>query len=89
MDICSQGRPGGGGGYAWIFAGQKTLTWWKRRGKCIGCEKKLSKLGTQLEKLGKYEDGRDSWPGGTLLLRTEETLQGVNQEIQGRGTDLW
>lgn len=42
------------------FAGQKTLIWWKRRGNCIGHEKKRSKFGTQLEKLGKYEDGRDS-----------------------------
>lgn len=42
------------------FAGQKAWTWWKRRGKCIVCEKKWFKLSTQLEKLGKYEDGRDS-----------------------------
>lgn len=69
------------------FAGQKAWTWWKRRGKCIVCEKKWFKLSTQLEKLGKYEDGRDSCPGDMLLLRTEETLQCVNQEIQGRGTD--
>lgn len=42
------------------FSGQKAWTWWKRRGKCIVCERKWFKLSTQLKKLGNYKDGRDS-----------------------------